>query len=459
MLSLVCCKSQKNKSTIEDQKNSNRMSQVSVKDFGAIGNGKRDDTQSFQKAVNYAILNGISDIIIEEGTYLLESVDVTEGLRFYGQDGAVLLKKPNSPKFSRMFKTGKPDYLYSSDKDSQPLGFYNLNFNGNLENQGDYSNYKLEQQHLVFFTADDTRKGRLKVEIENCHFENTVADAISVYKHVDIDIRDCTMHNAIRGGVTIIGGYSVVNMENIKITGDIHPSGIDVEIDGKSKYGGWATYITAKNLWIEGDLDISCGRGGHFIADSIYVNSGPFKVYNGHGGKIFIKNSIFNNIASPASYVKFPQDVEFSNCKFHFEGKEEMGLDIHLAASFFKKPNLDLRFKNCRFIAPDYEHDNIIRGLFIKQDKAWKNNWITLNECTFTGKFDEAIYAPKGSSLRLKDVNIEGETGIFIHHTQTNKYQLSLDNVNINAKRKVNSSKHAGNKIELKGMSKESISN
>jgi polygalacturonase len=105
VLSLVCCKSQKNKSTIEDQKNSNRMSQVSVKDFGAIGNGKRDDTQSFQKAVNYAILNGISDIIIEEGTYLLESVDVTEGLRFYGQDGAVLLKKPNSPKFSRMFKT------------------------------------------------------------------------------------------------------------------------------------------------------------------------------------------------------------------------------------------------------------------------------------------------------------------------------------------------------------------
>ena len=50
--------------------------EVSVKDFGAKGDGETDDTNAIQEAISYANENGISKIVFDTGVYVVESVNV-----------------------------------------------------------------------------------------------------------------------------------------------------------------------------------------------------------------------------------------------------------------------------------------------------------------------------------------------------------------------------------------------
>jgi polygalacturonase len=44
---------------------------INVEDFGAIGDGKTDDTFAIQKAIKYAFDNGVKRLIFQPKTYLL----------------------------------------------------------------------------------------------------------------------------------------------------------------------------------------------------------------------------------------------------------------------------------------------------------------------------------------------------------------------------------------------------
>jgi parallel beta-helix repeat protein len=53
---------------------------VSVKDFGATGDGVTDDTTTIQAAID----SGATDIYFPEGTYIITALTVTSGIRLYG---------------------------------------------------------------------------------------------------------------------------------------------------------------------------------------------------------------------------------------------------------------------------------------------------------------------------------------------------------------------------------------
>ena len=67
-----------------------------VTDFGAGGNGTRDDTPALQKAVNQAAANGGGTIIIPPGTYAIGSVQTPTGdtpITLLGAGSATILKR------------------------------------------------------------------------------------------------------------------------------------------------------------------------------------------------------------------------------------------------------------------------------------------------------------------------------------------------------------------------------
>ena len=62
---------------------------VSVKDFGAVGNGTTNDTAAIQTAVNYVISNNLGSLYFPTGTYLCSTpvtlnMDAGNGIRLYG---------------------------------------------------------------------------------------------------------------------------------------------------------------------------------------------------------------------------------------------------------------------------------------------------------------------------------------------------------------------------------------
>ncbi|MDY4697192.1 MAG: glycoside hydrolase family 28 protein [Selenomonas montiformis] len=68
---------------------------ISVRDYGAVGDGKTLDTKAFQRAVDQAVTMGTAKIIVPSGLYLLGSVFLDSNMVLEIQEGAVLLGSEN----------------------------------------------------------------------------------------------------------------------------------------------------------------------------------------------------------------------------------------------------------------------------------------------------------------------------------------------------------------------------
>src|SRR5690606_8908402 len=63
---------------------------VNVRDFGAKGDGKTDDSESIQAAIDHAETEG-SIVIIPKGKYIVDYIHIKASLR--GEKGETVLKK------------------------------------------------------------------------------------------------------------------------------------------------------------------------------------------------------------------------------------------------------------------------------------------------------------------------------------------------------------------------------
>lgn len=95
---------------------------VSVKDFGAVGDGGVDDSTSFERASAYAEANG-GVVYIPRGTYRIQGITLREGVTYMGDGQArSILRLPDSPS-SHMF-TAPPGTGFNGG------GFFDLHFFG-----------------------------------------------------------------------------------------------------------------------------------------------------------------------------------------------------------------------------------------------------------------------------------------------------------------------------------------
>jgi hypothetical protein len=102
---------------------------VSVKDFGAVGNGATNDTAAFQAALDAIKARGGGEVVIPQGTYLITSTLLYDGQRFNirgdGRQASVILFNPAST--SVCFNLDTPGAGGQNQSTISGLGFTSSN--------------------------------------------------------------------------------------------------------------------------------------------------------------------------------------------------------------------------------------------------------------------------------------------------------------------------------------------
>lgn len=389
---------------------------ANVKDmyFGAKGDGARDDTASIQSAVDFVHARGGGTIIFPPGTYLVTSVNLREGITYQGV-GEAVIKRPDQlfqkQKFPRTFTNQK--YAYYGEKDSAPIIFKNLVFDGNSQNQGPYKKYEQEHADLLFLTARRDSPGRLQVVIEDCLFRNSVSDGISIYKNVDVKVNNCTAIDCFRGGFLILGGNTRAVLTNYTGKGKNDPAGIDVELSGDSEGYGNSTkvefYMENINL-PDGVFDIGLGFGSKVVGKNIYSH-GFFNLV-APGSTVTLSHCKFG--IPPGARIVWPHRVTFEHCEFTALGNKDKPPALQAAPfiawnlSGTSEKNQSVTFINCKFnVADGVAPETKVNGIATGRDGVDYHNILTVQGGNFSKRINEALAMYRGGHWRIKDAVVE----------------------------------------------------
>jgi hypothetical protein len=285
---------------------------VNVRDFGAKGDGVTDDTTAVQRAIDALSAAGGGVLLFPRGTYSVTSVKLAPGATYQGEEGAIIKRPPRQAKFTRTFIGS-----YSGEQDSAPLVIRDLTFDGNAAEQGPYDKYELEQAHLIFLVGDPMKPGRLNATVENCRFQNAVADGVSVYTNVNATVRNCEAFDVFRGGFVLTGGNSTADVDGFTTGGERHDTGIDIEVDGKGYGDTLKVEVKLRNLkLLKGDFDVGVSNGSVVDGENI-VAGAPFYLYC-HESKLRFRHCSFGVGACDgyANRICVPFDVRFEDCEF-----------------------------------------------------------------------------------------------------------------------------------------------
>lgn len=167
---------------------SNQTGQVSVKNFGAVGNGTTDDTAAFQSAIDYLGKRGGGTVFVPAGTYSLKPIFLKPFVSIVGENRDTVTLKLSDTSGSGYYRV----ITMANDTKIQ-----NITCDGNAKKHPD----GIEHMHCIFaFDAD-------RIVIDNNRLINAVADGISIsgstLANDDVTISNNILENNGRSNIVI----------------------------------------------------------------------------------------------------------------------------------------------------------------------------------------------------------------------------------------------------------------
>jgi polygalacturonase len=174
---------------------------VSVKDFGAVGDGVTDDTLAFKKAIS---LN--KNLYVPDGIYIISDVLYLKN-SIQGQQNSKIIRINNDGLISsRLLWLDNVENITISNL------FFDSTWNG-IDNVN-------EQGHCI------TLGGCKNITIKNCHISNFYGDGVyigrggnthqgSPFYSENIYVLNCKIDNVYRGCITLISAINVYIENNI----------------------------------------------------------------------------------------------------------------------------------------------------------------------------------------------------------------------------------------------------
>jgi hypothetical protein len=211
---------------------------VSVKDFGAVGDGVTNDQAAFQLAFTAAQTTG-SALYIPSGTYILSTAGqnqvlltgMTNSIKVYGDGPSTVVKMGNNvctTDFVCMFS------LRSSA--GVNVEFCDMTINMNAANNPLLGGVvtSLEHCHAIQINSQGT-DGFTNVIARNIYIVDPIADGVSIggstvlsVGYINVDSVMCKTRTRSRSDVTVTAGYRKLNVANC-VTYNVE---VEVNIDG-----------------------------------------------------------------------------------------------------------------------------------------------------------------------------------------------------------------------------------
>lgn len=412
---------------------------ITVKMFGAKGDGVTDDTAIIQKTLDWVSSVGGGDVIFPTGTYMVTQLTCKHGQSLIGNGSATIKRPNNTPgRFTRTFTT--QGTKWNSVEDSPLLIFRNLTIDGNRANQGAYTNYELEHAHLMFLMGDIVNPGRLRVIIDGCVFKECVADGISVYTNTDVTISNCTFDNCFRGGVVITGGHSRTRMNNLSVYGNVHASGIDCEVDGVGHGSSYKCEVFLSNSYIQGDMDISVQDGGVAHLNNVYCREQPLN-FSALSASIFASNCRFvaGAMVANSNRIVYPGRTKFVNCEFAIQEPVEAtsilaAINIYWSTSGTQPTNQILEFNNCTFtVEGSVESADTSYAIYCQADLLSANNRLILNGCRVESGYDTALHLQQGGAIEVNNTWVDAATALYLGSSVSYLLDVKIDDLKLGA--------------------------
>jgi hypothetical protein len=257
---------------------------VSVKNYGAKGDGVTDDTKAIEAALAYAKKNGFPNIYFPDGSYMIGEegdgggiIKLVDGVGMMGNGVATCHIKLTGGRHN-------PSPLFCQDYVNTPtvsnVLIQGIDFNGNSALQTFDADYQ-------FCTAFNFHNGK-NIEVKNCKFQSFRGDALmfgDVFEPTlnarivtNVDVHDCEFYNIYREG-TMFCAVNDATFYNNNVHGDGYLVG-GVDIERHSVNETVLNVAVYNNTFNFGDGYGPVERGGPKVRYRRAVTMGFF--YNGY---------------------------------------------------------------------------------------------------------------------------------------------------------------------------------
>ena len=187
---------------------------------------------------------------------------------------------------------------------------------GNLQNQGIYDAFELEQNSLIRFynnyeldvtsqelaNLDFLEKLKIRAIVKNCKLLQSTGDGITLGKNTNITINNCFSSDCFRGAWAIGGGFNTVFCNNmiiedykLKLQHNLTVNGVDrlssspvysgIESENVRNEMAWGwtgdnrMNLIGSNIYMSGNFDFTFDQQSRVLLQNTISNNGPWNMY------------------------------------------------------------------------------------------------------------------------------------------------------------------------------------
>ena len=369
---------------------------VSVKDFGAVGDGSTDDTAAINLAVTYASSIGGATVTFPAGTYMVNASGNLTGVQmktgvYLDLTGAKLKAiSANSPNYRLVYFTGVSD-----------CGI----IGGEIEGDRATNSATGEQGHCVYVILNCSR-----VLVQNATISNAFGDGIYAGRLCsDIKITGCTITNNRRNNISVTSASNVLidGCDISNANGTLPECGIDIEPNPGDAV---SNNVVISNCHVYNNAQ----QGISFPAPAPTPLIETAIVANCH---------IYGNGAEGirASYVK---NLEITGCIIYSNAGGGVYDTSALATSMTIDGNII--FGNTGSGVEGFSSGTVISNNTIRNNTQWGIKWQYGQQCTLVGNIisdcgEDGIYYERGYNCSIVGNTVKNtqKNGIYITGTVT----------------------------------------
>ena len=391
--------------------------EVSVKDFGAKGDGETDDTQAFYDCISYAIENNKS-VYVPKGVYILTHKILTFNLLdnqsfVMKGDGAssILKRKDNTvtEDWCGIFTFLTDD---ANTKDVEMIKIQDLKIDSNARNQMEPEN-SYDFEHCFDVRIAGKPNSRIKtVHIEGVYATDGVADHIyiagSTDSYVDnfiVNNFQCDYRTRTRSDLCVTGYIKTAMFTNIKC--------VVLEYEFNNSEGLGDSYIFINNLEAErldlAGIGIVCYATNMHIKTKTYLARVKGRMMNSSltlGGDRFVNTT----------------GLELNGCTF-YAIKDSEGTIYPVK---IEHQNI-LDFRNCYFkIKGDVE---VYDGVLLDILPLAEGMQINIDNCEFDSRAQTAIRADRCGTISVSNCKFYNYYPLMLAGSKTYTLNVTLNNL------------------------------